>query len=36
VIVMNPSDTEQPFYLWMAGQAAQTVSPAHSILTLVI
>ena len=36
VIVMNPSDTEQPFYLWIEGKAAQTSSPAHSIMTLVI
>jgi glucosylceramidase len=36
VIVMNTSDTEQPFYLSMGGKAAQTSSPAHSIMTLVI
>jgi glucosylceramidase len=36
VIVMNPSDTEQPFYLWRGGKAAQTSSPAHSIMTLVL
>jgi len=36
VVVMNPSDTEQPFYLWLEGKAAQTTSPAHSIMTLVI
>jgi glucosylceramidase len=36
VIVMNPSGTEQPFYLWIGGKAAQTSSPAHSIMTLVI
>ncbi|HKW27837.1 MAG TPA: glycoside hydrolase family 30 beta sandwich domain-containing protein, partial [Verrucomicrobiae bacterium] len=36
VIVMNPSETAQPFYLWMGGKAAQTSSPAHSIMTLVI
>ena len=36
VIVMNPSDTEQPFYLWIEGKAAPTSSPAHSIMTLVI
>jgi glucosylceramidase len=36
VIVMNASETEQPFYLWIGGKAAQTSSPAHSIMTLVI
>jgi glucosylceramidase len=36
VIVMNPSETNQPFYLWIGGKAAQTSSPAHSIMTLVI
>jgi glucosylceramidase len=36
VIVMNPSDAEQPFYLWIGGKAAQTSSPAHSIMTFVI
>jgi glucosylceramidase len=36
VIVMNPSETKQPFYLWIGGKAAQTSSPAHSIMTLVI
>jgi glucosylceramidase len=36
VIVMNCSDTEQPFYLSLGGKAAQTSSPPHSIITLVI
>jgi len=36
VIVMNPSEKEQPFYLSLDGKAAQTSSPAHSIMTLVI
>jgi len=36
VIVMNPSETEQPFYLWMDGKAAKTSSPPHSIITFVI
>ena len=36
VVVMNISDAEQPFYLSMGGKAAQTSSPAHSIMTLVI
>jgi glucosylceramidase len=36
VIVMNTSDTEQPFYLQIGKEAAQTSSPAHSIMTLVI
>ncbi len=36
VIVMNPTDKGQPFYLWLKGRAAKTDSPAHSIMTLVI
>jgi glucosylceramidase len=35
VVVLNLSDMEQPFYLWMDGNAARTRSPAHSIMTLV-
>lgn len=35
VIVMNPTDKRQVFYLWLKGQAAKTDSPAHSIMTLV-
>jgi glucosylceramidase len=34
VVVLNLSDKAQPFYLWLDGQAAKTVGPAHSILTL--
>jgi len=36
VIVMNASENEQPFYLSLGGKAAQTTSPPHSIMTLVI
>ena len=36
VIVMNVSETEQPFYLSIEGKTAETSSPAHSIMTLVI
>jgi glucosylceramidase len=36
VIVMNDSDKDQPFYLWMNNQAAKSDSPAHSIMTLVV
>lgn len=36
VIVMNESDADQPFFVWLDSQAAETVSPAHSIMTLVI
>jgi glucosylceramidase len=36
VIVMNSSETEQPFFLWLGGKAAETSSPPHSIMTLVI
>lgn len=35
VVVMNTADTAQPYYLWVRGMAAQTESPAHSIMTLV-
>ena len=35
VVVMNSSGKEYPFLLCMRGKAAKTVSPAHSILTLV-
>ena len=36
VVVMNESDEEQPYFLWLDGKAAETHSPAHSIQTLVI
>jgi glucosylceramidase len=36
VIVMNSSETNEPFYLWLNGKAAKTDSPAHSIVTLLI
>ena len=36
VIVMNASEKDQSFYLWIDGNAAKTDSPAHSIMTLVI
>jgi glucosylceramidase len=36
VIVLNSSDTNQPFYLWMNNKAAKTDSPPHSIMTLVV
>ncbi|RSK45045.1 glycoside hydrolase family 30 protein [Hymenobacter rigui] len=36
VVVMNSTEKEQPFQLWIKGQAAQTTSPSHSILTLVV
>jgi glucosylceramidase len=36
VVVMNPSDADQPFYLWMDKKAAKSDSPAHSIMTFVI
>lgn len=36
VVVMNKSDKEFPFYLWLKGKAAKTVSTAHSIMTFVI
>ena len=36
VVVLNTSDKEQPFYLWSDGKGAKTVSPAHSIMTLLV
>jgi glucosylceramidase len=36
VIVMNLTDTDEPFYLWMKNKAAKSDSPAHSIMTLVV
>lgn len=36
VVVLNLSDETIPFNLWMAGTAAETKSPAHSIMTLVV
>ena len=36
VIVMNKTDKEVPYFLWIDGQAAETKSPPHSIQTLVI
>ena len=35
VVVLNLSDKDQPFSLWIGGQAAGTSSPARSIMTLV-
>ena len=36
VVVMNKSDREIPYFLWIDGQAAETKSPPHSIQTLVV
>ena len=36
VVVMNSGDKHQEFQLWVKGQAASTISPAHSIATYVI
>jgi glucosylceramidase len=36
VVVLNLSETPQPFNLSVAGKSAKTVSPAHSIVTLVL
>jgi glucosylceramidase len=36
VVVMNPTDKDMPFHLWMHGQAAETKSEAHSIKTYLI
>lgn len=34
VVVMNQSEKEEPFFLWVDGKVARTSSPAHSIMTL--
>jgi glucosylceramidase len=36
VVVLNLSDKSQNFNLWIQGKAAPNISPAHSIITLVI
>ncbi|ACB74572.1 glycoside hydrolase family 30 protein [Opitutus terrae] len=36
VVVMNQSAEDQPFHVWMNGQAASTRCPARSIMTVVI
>ncbi len=36
VVVMNPTDADIAYYLWIKGKAAKTTSPAHSIATMII
>jgi glucosylceramidase len=36
VVVMNTTDKEIPFHLWIAGKAAATKSLPHSISTLIV
>jgi glucosylceramidase len=36
VVVLNVTDKTEPFHLWMHGRAADNLSPAHSIMTLVM
>jgi glucosylceramidase len=36
VVVLNLTGKPQTFNLWMHGKAANNVSPAHSIVTLVV
>ena len=36
VVVMNKTDENIDYYLWIKGMAAKTSSPAHSIETLVV
>jgi len=35
VVVMNPTDKQASYWLWVAGDAAEVNSPPHSIQTLV-
>ncbi|WP_460614320.1 glycoside hydrolase family 30 beta sandwich domain-containing protein, partial [Hymenobacter seoulensis] len=36
VVVLNTTEKEQPFQLWIQGQATPTTSRPHSIMTLLI
>jgi len=36
VVVMNKTDKDIEYYLWIKGKAAKTTSPAHSMATLVV
>jgi glucosylceramidase len=36
VVVMNSTDKDQPYHVWLDGSAAETKSPARSIMTVVI
>jgi glucosylceramidase len=36
VIALNMTDNEIPFSIWIDGQSAKTISPAHSIITAVL
>ncbi|WP_259069952.1 glycoside hydrolase family 30 protein [Mucilaginibacter sp. X4EP1] len=36
VVVMNQTDADIAYYLWIKGKAAKTTSPAHSIATMII
>lgn len=36
VVLLNTSDKEQLFFLWLEGKAAKATSPAHSIMTLIV
>jgi glucosylceramidase len=36
VVVMNKTDKDIDYFLWIKGKAAKTTSPAHSIETLVV
>jgi glucosylceramidase len=36
VVVLNLTDDKMPYYLWVKGKAAETISLPHSIQTLVI
>jgi glucosylceramidase len=36
IVVMNPTDADINYSLWIKGKAAKTISPAHSIATMVV
>ena len=36
VIVMNQSDKNIPYYLWIRGKGAQVISLPHSIATIIL
>jgi glucosylceramidase len=36
VVVMNSGEKELDFHTWIEGRTVETLSPAHSILTLIL
>jgi glucosylceramidase len=36
VVILNDSDNDKEFHLWLDGKGANSLSPAHSIITMII